>query len=623
VLIRKHRAYKASSRHPSIESLEDRRLLAVAAVFNNNTDISIPEAGTDGPADPYPSNIQVSGLVGVVTDVDVTLHNLNHEFPDDVETLLVSPSGTTTILMSDQGDAFDVSAIDLTFDDSAPGTLGDEAPLISGTFAPANFGGGDTFSAPAPAGPHGTTLASHNGIAPNGSWSLFIEDDSGNDVGSLDEWSLKLTVTPFTEVAVSDGNLLITDTLPGGKPDDLTIVIDAGDYVISDSTSAITGTGFAGDGTGEVRVPIAPVSGNILFDLGQGDDSVTFDNSGGLISPIVEVNAGPGDDSLTFAGDLELAEAAYQPGPLFESGTVTHVVPIIIAGEGDPGTVEPAELFQTVHFAGVEPTLDVTMAPSLMVAGTDAANAIEVRSGDFGGAVGVVSVDGFERFAFSNKAQLVLNARAGSDEIHLSDINDIADLDEVIVNGEGPSAETDTVILLGRVGDQDAITYTATSDDSASVNLNGSVVMVHTVERFVFDGGGDSEFLLINGDGGNSNEDIFVHQPGAAPDSGTFRQTADGESMLGISYENLGPTMFLSIFSGEENGRLIVEGSTGDDLFDISFPVTDAAVIDLATSGVEHVRLTASSTENIEFHGLAGNDQFDTTAPLDVAGEIV
>jgi hypothetical protein len=50
-------------------ALEDRRLLAVDfMVFNNPNLITIPAVGTDGPANPYPSIISVSGMVGVVTD---------------------------------------------------------------------------------------------------------------------------------------------------------------------------------------------------------------------------------------------------------------------------------------------------------------------------------------------------------------------------------------------------------------------------------------------------------------------------------------------------------------------------------------------------------------------------
>ena len=51
---------------------------------------------------PYPSELSVSG-VGTVQDVDVTLHGFTSTYPDDVELLLVGPSGQQATLMSDAG----------------------------------------------------------------------------------------------------------------------------------------------------------------------------------------------------------------------------------------------------------------------------------------------------------------------------------------------------------------------------------------------------------------------------------------------------------------------------------------------------------------------------------------
>jgi uncharacterized repeat protein (TIGR01451 family) len=52
---------------------------------------------------PYPSTNVVSGVVGLVGNVAVTLSNLNHTFPKDVDVLLVGPQGQKVILMSDAG----------------------------------------------------------------------------------------------------------------------------------------------------------------------------------------------------------------------------------------------------------------------------------------------------------------------------------------------------------------------------------------------------------------------------------------------------------------------------------------------------------------------------------------
>jgi hypothetical protein len=49
------------------------------------------------------SAIRVSGVVGVVQRVSVTINGYSHAFPADTDFLLVSPSGRKSVLMSDFG----------------------------------------------------------------------------------------------------------------------------------------------------------------------------------------------------------------------------------------------------------------------------------------------------------------------------------------------------------------------------------------------------------------------------------------------------------------------------------------------------------------------------------------
>jgi uncharacterized repeat protein (TIGR01451 family) len=71
-----------------------------------------------GTAQPYPSPISVSGLNGVVSDVTVTLSNLSHSFPSDLEMLLVGPGGQDAVLMATAGGAYAVTNVTVTFDDA-------------------------------------------------------------------------------------------------------------------------------------------------------------------------------------------------------------------------------------------------------------------------------------------------------------------------------------------------------------------------------------------------------------------------------------------------------------------------------------------------------------------------
>lgn len=197
---------------------------AAATVFSNPATVTIPAGApgtTSGPASPYPSGIPVSGLAGTIADVNVTLTNFNHTWPDDVDVLLVGPGGQTVILMSDVGGNDDVSGVNLTFDDGAASSLPDSGMIASGTYRPTNAGAGDTFSPPAPAGPYGSTLSVFDGTSPNGAWNLFVVDDSLADTGSIaNGWSIDITTNaptitsftptsgpPGTSVAIAGTNL--------------------------------------------------------------------------------------------------------------------------------------------------------------------------------------------------------------------------------------------------------------------------------------------------------------------------------------------------------------------------------------------------------------------------------
>jgi hypothetical protein len=80
------------------------------------------------------------------------------------------------------------------FDDAASGTqhaCGTAA--TSGGYKPANLDGTFDMNAPAPAHPYSTALSSFNSVDPNGTWSLYVLDDSGGDSGSIGAWSITIT----------------------------------------------------------------------------------------------------------------------------------------------------------------------------------------------------------------------------------------------------------------------------------------------------------------------------------------------------------------------------------------------------------------------------------------------
>jgi uncharacterized repeat protein (TIGR01451 family) len=175
------------------------RGVTVSGQFSNAQAATIPEVGG---AIPYPFTLEVSGLTATVARVRVTLTNLTHSYPDDLDILLVAPGGQRVLLMSDAGGSVDAIQRTLVFDATAPAALPDSAALTSGTFRPTDYeAGNDTLPAPAPAGPYSTNLFDLTGIDPNGTWSLFIVDDSLKDSGTLGGWSLSIaTLDPIADL---------------------------------------------------------------------------------------------------------------------------------------------------------------------------------------------------------------------------------------------------------------------------------------------------------------------------------------------------------------------------------------------------------------------------------------
>jgi uncharacterized repeat protein (TIGR01451 family) len=164
-------------------------LIPTTTNYSQTGQIIIPEYG---PGQPYPSQIQVSGVAGLVDGVTVTLNGFTHTFPHDVNVLLADPAGQEMYLMSHVGGAYSVTNLTLTFADSATQTL-PAGQLSSGTYLPTAV----TPLNPLPglsAAPSVSALASFDGANPNGDWSLYVFDDTQGNSGVIaNGWSLGLT----------------------------------------------------------------------------------------------------------------------------------------------------------------------------------------------------------------------------------------------------------------------------------------------------------------------------------------------------------------------------------------------------------------------------------------------
>lgn len=153
----------------------------------------------------YPSTINVAGLAGIVTKVTVA-YQMTSTFPDDLDVLLVGPTGARSLVQSDAGGSGDHVGVGFIWDQDAAALMpdGPTTPIPTGSFKPSNYtglatpepGGVDNFPAPGPGLLSYTAdFTVFNGTNPNGAWSLYVVDDQAIDSNSLPSgWSIDITV---------------------------------------------------------------------------------------------------------------------------------------------------------------------------------------------------------------------------------------------------------------------------------------------------------------------------------------------------------------------------------------------------------------------------------------------
>ena len=320
----------------------------------NTNQINISSAGT---ATPYPSEIQISGLNGIITNVSVGLENVSHTLPDDIDILLVSPSGRSIILMSDAGGNTAANNVNLTFTDSAAQNLPDNAALSTGIFKPTDYELPDTFPAPAPQTISGTTLNAFYGSNPNGIWSIYAVDDQGNNAGSIaGGWNLSIKTSPTAclpsisptaqSFSASGGNGILQIFSPAGC-----------DWTASTVNSFITfSSPPSGAGNSLLNYTVAPNSGaartglitisdgfnNRTLQIQQGSgcptslgqESLNFSANGGSASVQVTASA-----NCNWQASANVDWIAITSAPQSGNGTASFTVSANTSGNARSGMV--------------------------------------------------------------------------------------------------------------------------------------------------------------------------------------------------------------------------------------------------------------------------------------------
>lgn len=294
------------------------RSQALHTSFSNTSPIIIADAPVSntppGVGSLYASVINVTGQGNSLLHIQVTLNNVNHAFPDDLDVLLVGPGGQSFVLQSDAGGNTSVVNRTYTFDDAGLTQLPNDGGITPGTYKPANHQGNDgtidVFPAPAPVGPYGNpgpqvsgsaTLDSvFGGSDPNGTWSLFVTDDENLDAGNINGgWSIAIT-----SVFIDPNPLVDVLDFDGDGKTDMTVIRTAGGsatWYVNRSSQGFFAQGWGA--IGDVFVP-QDYDGDGKTDIAvyRGGTWYIFQSSSATLSV---VNFGIAGDDPTIVDDYD------------------------------------------------------------------------------------------------------------------------------------------------------------------------------------------------------------------------------------------------------------------------------------------------------------------------------
>jgi|RhiMethySRZTD1v2_1073278.scaffolds.fasta_scaffold00293_11 subtilisin-like proprotein convertase family protein len=160
----------------------------MAQTYTNPAPITINDNNV---ATPYPSTIAVANP-NVVLDVNVAINGFTHTWCNDVEIVLVGPTGVACMLIADAGGSGDPNGNYIV--DQAAAAEFPPTALPAGTYRPTNVGAGDPLL-PAPFPVPVVTVPAWNASPPslnvfnntlaNGTWSLYVRDQVAADVGAI------------------------------------------------------------------------------------------------------------------------------------------------------------------------------------------------------------------------------------------------------------------------------------------------------------------------------------------------------------------------------------------------------------------------------------------------------
>lgn len=311
-------------------------------------------------ATPYPSVLNVAGLVGRVQRLTYEFNGIAHQRGSDIGLLLQGPQSLKMHIVNG-GPSGQINGVTVVFDDNAlPLYPWAAVNLTESPYRPYAF----NFARPLtnePAVPLAYTFGEFLGSSPNGAWNLYAQDFVTPYLGSFQTWKLNFTTVTCTDnVTLAQsatsgsegaGSLLMAVTRTGGLEGSATV-----NYATSNGT-ATAGSDYTN------------TSGTLTFAPGELSKNISI--------PITNDSTLESNETINVT--LSAAGGNTTLGTLF-SGTVTIE---------DNDTVTPVALSPA-------PTLNVTEAATSLTFTVSRAAAGSAGTVDWSTTVGTASAADFQ-----------------------------------------------------------------------------------------------------------------------------------------------------------------------------------------------------------------------------------
>jgi subtilisin-like proprotein convertase family protein len=297
-------------------------------------DTVVPVDAT-GRADHYPETRTVTGMSGVVSDVNVSIPGVYHKRPSDLQLILVGPGGQKVKLMSNACGDRAVADVDWTWDDEAAQEMPLDDYCASSPYRPTAVDPYAPPPAPGPERPYDAYLSAFDYTDPNGEWKLYAYDDQPGDKDGFFAYPFQLEITtrPKAEVGFTDKEVRVAE----GQSRELTL---------------FRSSGGRGLGAGSVKVTTTPqtaTSGSDFTPVSTTVDFAATETTKAI--PVQALADALHEDAETFAVTIAPGSGDADPGtPATATVTIDDATPADPvapaadgggAGSGDAGGFGP------------------------------------------------------------------------------------------------------------------------------------------------------------------------------------------------------------------------------------------------------------------------------------------